>query len=122
MPGSEREIFTGRTPWVQPHKQTVGIIGTGNIGIHVAKILNGSGCKVLAYAPYPNSEMSSLGAEYLELSDLFSQSDIVTLHCLLMPATHHIINGDVLSQMKPGVMLINTSRAPWLIPRRRSVR
>ncbi|MCF7804707.1 MAG: 2-hydroxyacid dehydrogenase [Candidatus Marinimicrobia bacterium] len=92
------------------HEQTVGIIGTGKIGIHVAKILNGFGCNILAYDPYPNDEIKSLGGKYVELSELFSESDIVTLHCPLMPATHHIINGDALSQMKQGVMLINTSR------------
>jgi len=90
--------------------QTVGIIGTGKIGEHVAKILNGFGCKILAHDPYPSETVHSLGADYTDLPTLFSSSDILTLHCPLMPETHHIINGDALSKMKRGVMIINTSR------------
>ena len=92
------------------HEQTVGIIGTGKIGIHTARILNGFGCDILAYDPFPSDEMKSLGAEYTDLNDLFNRSDIISLHCPLMPETHHIINGDAISQMKQVVMLINTSR------------
>lgn len=90
--------------------RTAGIIGTGKIGACVASILKGLGCRLLAYDPYPNPECEALGAIYVPLEQLLAESDIVTLHCPLMPATHHLIDGRALELMKPGVMLINTSR------------
>lgn len=91
--------------------QTVGIIGTGQIGRVVANILHGFGCNLLAYDPYPNAD---LDVQYTDLTDLLTHADIVTLHCPLTPQTHHIINAQTISQMKPGVMLINTSRGALL--------
>lgn len=96
------------------HGQTVGIIGTGTIGQVVARILHGFGCKIIAYDPYPDESLSSLGLRYVDLSTLLSESDIITLHCPLTPETRHIVNPDSLSQMKYGVMLINTSRGALL--------
>jgi len=92
------------------HGRTVGIVGTGNIGAVVARIMNGFGCRILAYDVSPNSECESLGIKYVPLSTLLSKSDIITLHCPLMPETHHLIDDDALNKMKTGVMLINTSR------------
>ncbi|MSS72774.1 MAG: 2-hydroxyacid dehydrogenase [Candidatus Latescibacteria bacterium] len=90
--------------------QTVGIVGTGKIGVLVARIMKGFGCHLLAYDPFPNAECEALGVDYAALSDLFVRSDIVTLHCPLTPETHHLIDARALDEMKPGVMLINTSR------------
>jgi D-lactate dehydrogenase len=67
------------------HGRTAGVIGTGKIGIVVARILHGFGCEVLAYDPWPNEECRSLGVNYVTLEELFSRSDIVTLHCPLTP-------------------------------------
>ena len=92
------------------HGLTAGVVGTGKIGINVARILHGFGCRVLAYDPYPNAECEAVGATYVELPQLFAQSDIITLHCPLTAETHHLIDTDAIAQMKPGVMLINTSR------------
>lgn len=92
------------------HGKTVGIVGAGHIGEKTAVILNGFGMKILAYDPKENDTVKKLGAEYVDLPDLFAGSDIVTLHCPLMPATYHLINGQAVSQMKKGVMLVNTSR------------
>jgi D-lactate dehydrogenase len=92
------------------HGKTVGIVGTGKIGVIVAQILKGFGCQLLTYDLYPNPECESLGAKYVELPELFAGSDIITLHCPLTPETYHLINDQALEQMKPGVMLINTSR------------
>ncbi|RMG69046.1 MAG: 2-hydroxyacid dehydrogenase [Calditrichaeota bacterium] len=92
------------------HGQTVGIIGTGKIGRVVAKILNGFGCRLLAYDPYPDPECRALGVDYVPLESLFARSDIITLHCPLTPQTHHLIDDNALKQMKDGVVLINTSR------------
>lgn len=90
--------------------QTVGIIGTGKIGVIVAQILKGFGCQLLAYDLHPNSECEALGAKYVELPELFQNSDIISLHCPLTPENHHLVNDEALAQMKQGVMLINTSR------------
>jgi len=90
--------------------KTVGIIGTGKIGQCVAELLRGFGCGLIAYDPYPNQESKDLGVEYIALRDLFTRSDIITLHCPLIPETYHIIDDTAIRMMKPGVMLINTSR------------
>lgn len=90
--------------------RTVGIIGTGRIGQVVARIMHGFGCRLLAYDVYQSPECLALGAEYVPLPTLLAQSDIITLHCPLMPQTHHLVNAETIAQMKRGVVLINTSR------------
>lgn len=92
------------------HSRTVGIVGTGKIGQILGQILKGFGCHILAYDLYPNKEFEALGAKYVELPFLFANSDIISLHCPLTPETHHLIDEEAIAQMKPGVMLINTSR------------
>ncbi|QDZ41175.1 2-hydroxyacid dehydrogenase [Euhalothece natronophila Z-M001] len=89
--------------------RTVGIIGTGNIGYITGQILSGFGCKVLAYDPYPNESFSNFG-EYVSLDELYARSDIISLHCPLTEENRHLINETSITKMKPGVMLINTSR------------
>jgi D-lactate dehydrogenase len=92
------------------HGKTVGVIGTGKVGEVVCRILSGFGCKLLAFDPQPSPECEALGARYVELAELYSASDIITLHCPLNPKTHHLIDGEALRQTKRGVMIINTSR------------
>jgi D-lactate dehydrogenase len=92
------------------HEKTVGIVGTGKIGVVVANILKGLGCKVLAYDPHPSLCYEKDGVSCVELPELFAQADIITLHCPLTPETQHLINDKAIYLMKPGVMLINTSR------------
>ncbi|HEY9431909.1 MAG TPA: 2-hydroxyacid dehydrogenase [Blastocatellia bacterium] len=92
------------------HGRTVGVIGTGKIGAVVARIMNGFGCQLLAYDPFPNPDCERLGVRYVSLQSLFTASDIVTLHCPLTPETHHLIDDQALGQMKSGAMLINTGR------------
>lgn len=94
--------------------QTAGIIGTGRIGCVVARILHGFGLRVLAHDITPAPELIELGVHYVPLAELLHQSDIVTLHCPLVPETHHLIDDEAVRQMKPGVMLINTSRGPLI--------
>lgn len=91
------------------HGKTVGIIGTGKIGLATARILHGFGCTVLGYDPFPSEDFSSLG-RYVGLDDLLAHADIVSLHCPLRTDTHHLIEQHSLQKMKPGAMLINTSR------------
>jgi len=97
---------------VDLHDRTVGIIGTGKIGQIFAKIMGqGFGCKLLGYDLYPNPKFESeLGGKYVTLPELFSQSDVISLHCPLTPENHYLINEAAIAQMKPGVMIINTSR------------
>jgi D-lactate dehydrogenase len=90
--------------------RTVGIVGTGNIGIEVAEIMHGFGCRLLGFDVRPNPAATGLGLEYVDLADLFTQADIITLHAPLNPATHHLVDASALSTMKDGVMIINTSR------------
>jgi D-lactate dehydrogenase len=92
------------------HGKTVGIVGTGKIGQCFAQIMKGFGCRLLAYDVYPNQTCLDLGVSYVDLPDLFSQSDVISLHCPLLPATHHMVSAETIPHMKPGVMLINTSR------------
>jgi D-lactate dehydrogenase len=90
--------------------RTVGIVGTGNIGLAVAKILSGFGCRVLAFDPVRDAGFTALGGRYVGFDELLAQSDIVTLHCPLTPETQHLIDSSAIERMKPDVMLINTSR------------
>ncbi len=90
--------------------RTVGVVGTGQIGLVVAEILKGFGCDLLGYDPFPNDEAAKLGVQYADLDELLAASDIITLHCPLTPDTHHLIDEDALGNMKTGAMLINTSR------------
>lgn len=90
--------------------KTVGVVGTGRIGAVFARIMMGFGCKILAYDAYKNKSLLEDDAKYVPLDELFSQSDIISLHCPLTPETHHIINDSSIALMKKGVMLINTSR------------
>ncbi|MBC3767324.1 2-hydroxyacid dehydrogenase [Neptunicella marina] len=92
------------------HQKTVGIIGTGHIGLALVKILRGFGCNILCYDPQVNEQAVQHGGQYVALNELFQQSDIISLHCPLNSATHHLINAQNITQMKSGVMLINTSR------------
>lgn len=92
------------------HGRTVGIIGTGRIGLALARILTGFGCNILAYDPVKRDEFARLGGSYVALEDLLGRSHIVTLHCPLTPETRHMIDAAAVQQMRDGVMLINTSR------------
>ena len=92
------------------HGRTVGLVGVGRIGLVMARIMTGFGCKVIAYDPERNPELEALGGRYVPLEELFSSSDIISLHCPLTPETRHLIDKAALERMKGGVMLINTSR------------
>jgi D-lactate dehydrogenase len=90
--------------------RTVGVVGTGRIGAAFARILAGFGCTILAVDPAPDAACIAAGVRYVELPELLAASDIISLHCPLTPATHHLIDAAALARLRPGAMLINTSR------------
>ena len=91
-------------------KKTIGIVGTGQIGMAVSRILHGFGCRIIAYDPVPNSELASLGGDYVPMAELLATSDIISLHCPLTPETCHLIDAQAIASAKHGFMLVNTSR------------
>lgn len=91
--------------------KTIGVIGTGKIGLNVIKIASGFGMKILAYDVNQNEEHAkSLGFEYVELDNLLKNADVVSIHVPSNPKTHHLINQQNIFEMKKGALLINTSR------------
>ncbi len=92
------------------HGKTVGIIGTGKIGSVFCHIMRGFGVELIGYDLVENPSCLEDGLHYTTLADLYARADIISLHCPLIPPTHHLINAAALASMKPGVMLINTGR------------
>lgn len=93
------------------HGKTVGVIGSGKIGKVFINIMNGFGCKVLAYDKFPDEKAAQeMNFEYVDLDRLYRESDIISLHCPLTDENYKMINEDSLNKMKDGVVLINTSR------------
>jgi D-lactate dehydrogenase len=92
------------------HGRTVGVVGTGKIGSRFAEIMLGFGCRVLAHDPQPDAALERRGIRFVPLAGLLAESDIISLHCPLTPATYHLIDAARIAAMKPGVMLVNTSR------------
>jgi len=90
------------------HGKTVGVIGTGKIGRVFIDICRGFGMRVIAYDKYPAKEHE--GFEYVDLNTLFSESDIISLHCPLTEDTYHLINSETLDLCRRGVVIVNTSR------------
>ena len=89
------------------HEKTVGIVGTGKIGLIFANICKGFGMNILAYDKFPNPNS---GLQYVELPELLAKSDVISLHCPLTEETHHMINESAIEMMKKGAVIVNTSR------------
>ncbi len=93
------------------YEKTVGIIGMGRIAKELIKILKAMGMNVIAYDVYPDENFAKeYGVKIVNLKELYSQSDIISLHCPLTEDTKFIINKESIWQMKPGVMIVNTGR------------
>lgn len=93
------------------HQKTLGVVGLGKIGAHVARVAGALGMQVLAYDPFISHERAKqLGAEVVSLEKLFAQADYITLHVPKTKETQHMINADSLARMKPGVRIINCAR------------
>ncbi len=87
---------------VNLYQKTAGIVGTGKIGLAMARICKGFGMRVIAYDLFPNKELDFL--EYVSLDELLSSSDLISLHCPLTEETRHLINADSIEKMKDGVI------------------
>ncbi len=93
------------------HGKTIGIIGSGRIGLHAIRIAKAFNMRVVAYDLRPQYFMGEiLGFEYLPLDSLLPQCDLLSLHLPLIPDTFHLLNRTTLAQCKPGVIIINTAR------------
>ena len=102
-------------PLYRMEGRTLGLVGLGNIGQSMARKLSGWGLTLLATDPFVEvSRAAALGVKLVKLEELCEQSDFVSLHCPLLPETHHLMNQRTLARMKPGAMLINTARGPLI--------
>ncbi|MCL5436653.1 MAG: hydroxyacid dehydrogenase [Candidatus Dependentiae bacterium] len=91
--------------------KTIGVVGTGSIGTHVAKIAGAFGMTVVAYDTHQKQDLiERYGVRYLPLDELLRTADIITLHVPYLPATHHLINRTNLATVKKGALLVNTAR------------
>ncbi|OHA89352.1 MAG: hypothetical protein A2653_01520 [Candidatus Zambryskibacteria bacterium RIFCSPHIGHO2_01_FULL_43_25] len=91
--------------------KTIGVVGTGNIGKNLIKIARGFEMNILAFDIHEDQEFAEkMGFKYVSLSDLFKESDVISLHLPENEHTHHLINKDKLAEMKPGVVIVNTAR------------
>jgi len=91
--------------------KTLGVIGAGHIGQHVIRIAKGFGMHVLAYDPFPNQFLADvLHYNYVSLDEIYAKSEIITLHVPILEGTKHLIDAQAIVKMKPGVIIINTSR------------
>ncbi len=96
---------------IELHGKTLGVIGTGRIGLHSVRIAKGFGMRVIAHDVFENQAAAEeLGFGYASLERVLAESHAVTLHVSLNDATQHLVNADRLAQMKQGAILINTSR------------
>lgn len=91
--------------------KTIGVVGCGHIGMHMIRMAQGFGMKVLGFDAYPNQDLShTLGFTYASLDELLAQSDIISIHVPYNPHTHHLINRENVGSIKKGAYLINTAR------------
>lgn len=101
------------SPLMELAGKTFGIVGLGNIGKAVARIANAFGMKVVAFTSKKQEELPA-GIQKVDLDQLFSESDVLSLHCPLTPETDHMVNAERLKLMKQTAILINTGRGPLI--------
>ena len=92
------------------HGKTVGVMGTGKIGQIMCDIMLGFGTRLLCYDVFENQSIKDKGGQYVTQDELYAQSDIIMLSMPLIKPTYHTINMETLQKLKPGVIIINTSR------------
>lgn len=106
--GRTREGLIGN----EIYGKTIGIIGTGSIGLRVAEIAKAFGCDLIAYNRTEKDKAKELGVEYVGLKELFEKSDIITIHLPNTPETEGMINTELIDMMKESAIFINTARGP----------
>ncbi|MHB1000281.1 MAG: D-2-hydroxyacid dehydrogenase [Armatimonadota bacterium] len=104
-----------KTPLIELSGMTIGIIGMGNIGMQVAQIASAMGMKVIAASRSRKRQPDIADFEWVELPDLFSRSDVITIHAPLTPETQGLISRDNIDRMKTSAFLINTGRGPIVV-------
>lgn len=103
----EKERFMG----VEMYNKTLGVVGIGQIGGYLAKLAQGMAMNVIAYDPYMAEDRAQeMGVEIMELDQLFSRADIISVHTPLTNETRSLINAAAIEKMKPGVMIVNCAR------------
>lgn len=102
-------------PLIELSGKTLGIIGYGRIGQETGKIAQAFGMKVLAFSPHKNPALECATMKYVDLDELYAQSDVISLHCPLFESTKGMINQQSIAKMKDGVILINTSRGQLIV-------
>jgi glycerate dehydrogenase len=106
-----------KTPLIELQGKTMGVVGFGRIGRHVAEIAVAMGMRVIAEDALKKDAPNWSGFRWCEINELMADSDVVSLHCPLLPQTRGIINAATLSKMRPSSFLINTSRGPLVVER-----
>lgn len=109
---TRERVFSDRgLQGVELYGKCLGVVGTGRIGLHSARLARAFGMEVLAHDVAPNRDAAqAIGFRYVPLEELLAASDAVTLHVVLNDSTHHLLNAERLALMKPGAILVNTSR------------
>ncbi|MFI9624310.1 2-hydroxyacid dehydrogenase [Streptomyces sp. NPDC052042] len=92
------------------HGRTAGVVGTGRIGEAFTRIAHGFGMRLLGWDAAENPACTALGMEYVDKDRILAESDLISLHVPLLPATHHLIGARALARMKDDAILINSSR------------
>lgn len=97
--------------------KTIGIIGTGHIGIHLIRMFDGFDAKIIAYDAFPKKELENrYNFKYTTFNKLLAESDVISLHAPLLPQTYHMINKKNIKRIKKGAYIINTARGALIDP------
>jgi len=102
-------------PLIELAGKTIGIVGYGRIGQTTGRIAQALGMNVLAYDTFKNKDLESETCHYAELEEIYSQSDVIALHCPLFKETEGLICKRTIAKMKDGVIIINNSRGPLIV-------
>lgn len=101
-------------PLVELDGKTLGIVGFGRIGQAFGRIAQAFGMKIIAVDEYPNKALESATLRYGTLDELYAEADVISLHCPLFDNNKGMINKSAIARMKPGVLILNTSRGPLI--------
>jgi len=112
---ASRDFCYWNTPLMELDGKTFGLVGLGNTGSATMRIAQALGMQILAFSSKTEEELAAQGIRKAwSYEQLFSEADVLSLHCPLTPETHHLVNAERLSWMKPTAILINTGRGPLI--------